>query len=66
MRVRLRSANLAEPPSIELPGLRDPSDAERLAEAYLRGLDVASHRQIRRLCPGPPRPTRAAPTTCGT
>jgi choline dehydrogenase-like flavoprotein len=36
--VRLRSADPAEPPRIELPGLRDPSDAERLAEAYLRGL----------------------------
>lgn len=58
-RVRLRSANPAEPPFIELPGLRDPSDAERLAEAYLRGLDVAGRKQIRRLCPGPlptPRP----------
>ena len=55
-RVRLRSADPAEPPSVELPGLRDPSDAERLAEAYLRGLDVAGHKQIRRLCPGPSPP----------
>ena len=55
-RVRLRSADPAEPPSIELPGLRDPSDAERLAEAYLRGLEVVGHKQIRRLCPGPSPP----------
>jgi choline dehydrogenase len=60
--VQLRSADPAEPPSIELPGLRDPSDAERLAEAYLRGLDVAGHKQVRRLCPGPSpsRPRSAA------
>jgi choline dehydrogenase len=54
--VRLRSADPAEPPSIELPGLRDPSDTKRLAEAYRRGLDVAGHNQIRRLCPGPSPP----------
>jgi choline dehydrogenase len=55
-RVRLCSADPAEPPSIELPGLRDPYDAGRLAEAYRRGLEVAGHNQIRRLCPGPPAP----------
>ena len=54
--VRLRSADPAEPPRISLPGLADPSDAERLAEAYLRGLDVASRPQIRRLCAAPPSP----------
>jgi choline dehydrogenase len=54
--VRLRSADPADPPSIELPGLRDPSDTERLAEACRRGLEVAGHNQIRRLCPGPPAP----------
>jgi choline dehydrogenase len=60
-RVRLRSADPAESPSIELPGLRDPADAERLAEAYLRGLDVAAHKQIRRLCPRPSPPHPPSP-----
>jgi len=54
--VRLRSAGPAEPPRIELPGLRDPSDAGRLAEAYLRGLEVAGRPEIRRLCADPPAP----------
>jgi choline dehydrogenase len=43
-RVRLRSADPADPPRIELPGLRDPADAERLAEGYRRALDVAGVR----------------------
>jgi choline dehydrogenase len=54
--VRLHSADPAEPPRIDLPGLRDPSDAERLAEAYLRGLNVARRPEIRRLCAEPPAP----------
>ena len=60
--VRLRSADPADPPRISLPGLADPSDAERLAEAYLRGLDVASRPEIRRLCatPASPQPRSAA------
>jgi choline dehydrogenase len=60
--VRLRSADPADPPRISLPGLADPSDAERLAEAYLRGLDVASRPEIRRLCAAPasPQPRSAA------
>jgi choline dehydrogenase len=48
--VRLRSADPAEPPRIELPGLCDPFDVERLAEGYLRGFEVASRPEIRRLC----------------
>ena len=40
-RVRLRSADPAAPPLIELPALSDPFDVERLAEAYRRALDVA-------------------------
>jgi choline dehydrogenase len=59
--VRLRSADPTEPPSIELPGLRDPSDANRLAEAYRRGLEVAGHHRIRRLCPRPPAPQPRSP-----
>jgi len=54
--VRLRSADPAEPPCIELPGLRDPFDVARLAEAYLRGLEVADRKEIRRLCAEPLSP----------
>lgn len=54
--VRLRSPNPADPPLIELPGLSDPSDVDRLAEAYIRGLEVASRPVLRRLCTDPPSP----------
>jgi choline dehydrogenase len=54
--VRLRSADPADPPRVELPGLRDPFDVERLAEAYLRGLEVALRPEIRSLCAKPPSP----------
>jgi choline dehydrogenase len=54
--VTLRSADPAEAPRIELPGLRDPLDVERLAEAFLRGLEVARRPEIRRLCTEPPSP----------
>jgi len=39
--VRLRSADPADPPSIELPSLSDPSDVERLAEGYRRALEAS-------------------------
>jgi choline dehydrogenase len=55
--VRLRSADPSEPPCIELPGLSDPFDVERLAEAYVRGLEVAGRPEIRRLCAQPLSPT---------
>ncbi len=54
--VRLRSADPADPPRIELPGLREPIDVARLAEAYMRGLEVANRKEIRRLCAEPPSP----------
>jgi choline dehydrogenase len=54
--VRLRSAGPADLPWIALPGVRDPSDVERLAEGYLRGLEVASRPEIRRLCADRPSP----------
>ena len=54
--VRLRSPDPTKPPSIELPNLRDPSDAERLAEGYRRGHEVASRPELRRLCDAPPSP----------
>jgi choline dehydrogenase-like flavoprotein len=54
--VRLRSADPMEAPRIELPGLTDSSDVERLSEGYLRGLEVAARPEIRRLCDQPPPP----------
>ncbi len=54
--VRLRSPNPADPPLIELPDLRDPSDIDRLAEAYIRGLEIARRPELRRLCTDPPSP----------
>jgi choline dehydrogenase len=54
--VRLRSANPADPPLIELPRLEEPSDLDRLAEAYERALEVANRREIRRLCKHKPSP----------
>jgi hypothetical protein len=64
---RLRSADPAAPPRFELPGLRDPLDVERLAEAYRRhpGLQVAHRPQIRRLCAQPPAPRHATQTSYG-
>jgi len=49
-RVRLRSADPAEPPLIELPVLRDPADVDRLAEGYRRGWELAARPELRRLC----------------
>lgn len=54
--VRLRSADPEEAPRIELPGFRDQSDVERLAEAYGRALELAFSPGIRRLCADPPTP----------
>ncbi|HEY8636749.1 MAG TPA: GMC oxidoreductase, partial [Candidatus Limnocylindrales bacterium] len=51
--VRLRSADPADPPRIDLPNLREPSDLERLAEAYRRAREIAADPAIRRLCAGP-------------
>jgi choline dehydrogenase len=53
--VRLRSADAAVPPRIDLPGVDDPSDLERLAEGYLRGLEVVNRPELRGLC-APPSP----------
>ena len=51
--VRLRSADPADPPRIDLPALTEASDVDRLAEGYLRAVDVAGRPEIRRLCAGP-------------
>ncbi len=48
--VRLRSADPTDPPRIELPGLREPGDVDRLVEGYRRGLELARRPEIRRLC----------------
>jgi len=52
--VRLRSADPADPPRIELPGLREPSDIDRLVEGYRRGLELARDPAIRARCADPP------------
>lgn len=51
-RVRLRSADPAAPPVIDLPGLTDATDTERLCEGYRRALDLARRPELRRLCSG--------------
>lgn len=51
--VRLRSADPADPPRIDLPNFREPSDLERLAEGYRRAVEVASQPEIRSLCDDP-------------
>jgi choline dehydrogenase len=47
--VRLRSTDPLDPPRIELPGVRDPRDVERLVEGLERGLEVASAPALRRM-----------------
>jgi len=54
--VRLRSADRADPPRIDLPNLREASDLERLAEAYRRAHEIAADGEIRRLCADPASP----------
>jgi choline dehydrogenase len=60
-RVRLRSADPGQPPRVELPNLSDPFDVERLAEGYIRGLEVANRPEIRRRCADPPSPQVGGP-----
>jgi choline dehydrogenase len=54
--VRLRSRDPADPPLVELPDRCDPVDIDRLAEGYLRGLDIATDTRVRSLCSAPPSP----------
>jgi choline dehydrogenase len=60
--VRLRSAEPTDPPVIELPGLREAADVDRLAEAFEIGLEIANTAAVRELCdqPAPPAPTDPA------
>lgn len=48
--VRLRSADPLDRPRIELPGLRDPSDLDRLVEGRRRALEVADRPEVRKHC----------------
>lgn len=47
--VRLRSPDPMEPPRIDLPGVREPTDVDRLLEAYRRVEEVANDPSVRRL-----------------
>ena len=58
--VRLRSADPADAPRIDLPNLREASDVQRLTEGYLRGWEVADRQEIRRLCADRPPEIRDA------
>jgi choline dehydrogenase len=52
--VRLRSADPADPPMIEPPGLRERADLDRLAEGYERALAVAAEPALRHHVTRPP------------
>jgi choline dehydrogenase len=54
--VWLRSADPLAAPRIELPGIRETSDRERLAEGYLRAREVVSRPEVHRLCGDLPSP----------
>ena len=54
--VRLRSADPTDLPRIELPRLTESADVDRLVEGYRRGLALANHPEIRRVCTQPPPP----------
>ena len=47
--VRLRSPDPMEPPRIDLPGVREPTDVDRLLEGYRRVEEVANDPGVRRL-----------------
>jgi choline dehydrogenase-like flavoprotein len=47
--LRLRSADPTDRPRIELPGLREQVDVDRLAEAYMRGYEIAGRPEVQRL-----------------
>lgn len=54
--VRLRSADRTATPRIELPGVPEDADVDRLAEGYRRAHDVAMRPEIGRLWPHPVPP----------
>lgn len=57
-RLRLRSAEPADPPRIALPSLDEAVDVERLTEGYERAVEIAARPEIRKLAgkPSPPMP----------
>jgi len=58
--VRLASADPGDPPRISMPDIATaPDDVERLAEAFLRAVDVAARPELRDVCPLPPGETPA-------
>jgi choline dehydrogenase-like flavoprotein len=61
--VRLRSVESTDPPVIELPGLREPADVDRLAEAFEIGLEIAHSAGVRELCDEPAPPTASDPSS---
>ncbi|HEX4654262.1 MAG TPA: GMC oxidoreductase [Mycobacteriales bacterium] len=60
-RVRLRSAHPAAAPRIELPGLREQVDIDRLCEAFARASEVAHDPAVRGLCAELPTPSPESP-----
>jgi choline dehydrogenase len=59
--VRLRSADPALPPAIRLPGVHEPRDIERLAEALERAHDVVRSPSLRAVCVTRPTPRPRTP-----
>jgi choline dehydrogenase len=55
-KVRLRSSDPTQPPTIELPGLREQIDVDRMCEGFLRGWSVANDAAMQRLCERPLSP----------
>jgi choline dehydrogenase-like flavoprotein len=51
--VRLRSADASMAPIIELPGLRESTDVDRMSEAYELVVDIANRPELRALIDGP-------------
>jgi choline dehydrogenase-like flavoprotein len=51
--VRLRSADPAIPPRIELPRVREAQDVDGLADAYQRGVDIAHATALRAIATHP-------------
>lgn len=63
--VRLGSADPAAPPRISLPDVATTDDVDRLAQAYLRAVEVASRPELRDFGPLPPEATQSAGADLG-
>lgn len=62
--VRLRSADPTAAPRITLPGVRTESDIDRLAEGYLRGVELANRPEIVRRSEGSPPAAPGSAAAC--